>query len=355
MRQIGTCRLGNLSALAVKMGEVQPASSLLRPFKKIPWQAVPLPATILAGRLKFPMMSIFPSFLGGRKPRGLSAGFLAIGGVCVAFSGARAQSSGATAGVLASQVNAASAATPLFSPEEAAMGTGASTDVAAPGSSSSLDASLPEAPLPQLHKLDTPPSAESAQRVAPLYTSTIPAGYRAQPLTAHDKMVIGFRDLYSWDSLGAIAFSAGYAHIANSQPNYGVDTAAFGQRLGAAAARETSQGVFTEIVLAPLLHEDPRYYVRGPEGANFFTRTFYSVTRPLVTRTDGGKRTVNGALLLGYLGAAALTPAYYPSSNRNFHDVASTYGESIGGAAVGGFVNEFADDVLTFLHLKRLP
>jgi hypothetical protein len=39
------------------------------------------------------------------------------------------------------------------------------------------------------------------------------------------------------------------------------DENAFGERLGAAGIRDTVQGVFTDSVFAPLLHEDPRYYV----------------------------------------------------------------------------------------------
>lgn len=223
------------------------------------------------------------------------------------------------------------------------------------GAASSSVPSLPEAPTPQLHRLDAPPpTGQQAQHVAPLYTTSIPAGYRALPLTARDKVVLGLRDSYSLESLAAIALSAGYSHITDGQPNFGVDSKAFAQRLGSSAARETSQNIFTESVMAPLLHEDPRYYVKGP-AFNPVKRTIYAITRPLVTRTDGGNTSVNGALLIGYAGAAALTPLYYPQSNRNFHDVASTFGGSIGGAAIGDFVSEFADDVLTALHLKRLP
>lgn len=222
-------------------------------------------------------------------------------------------------------------------------------------SSSSSASALPDAPEPQLHKLDTPPATPGpAQHVAPLYTSVIPAGYRAQPQDAREKVIMGARDLYSFDSLAAIVLSAAYEHVTDGEPNYGVNSKAFAQRLGAAAARETSQGVFSEMLLAPLLHEDARYYVLGP-SRNVVKRTFYAVTRPLITRSDSGRETVNGSILLGYAGAAALTPLYYPQINRNFKNTAETYGASIGGAALGDFVSEFADDVLEAIHLKRLP
>ncbi len=216
------------------------------------------------------------------------------------------------------------------------------------------DAALPEAPLPQVHSANTPPAAGTpqAKHVVPINDLFVPAGWRAQPMSAHQKVVAGAKDLISIENLGAMVISAGYSEVTNGQPNYGTGSTAFAKRLGAAAIRETSQTVFTEIVFAPLLHEDTRYYQEGP-AVNPVHRTLYAITRPFITRSDSGAETVNGSLLLGYAAAAALTPAYYPSINRNFHDTAATFGGSIGGAAIGFFVSEFSTDVPQALHLRR--
>ncbi len=212
---------------------------------------------------------------------------------------------------------------------------------------------LPEAPLPQT--TDKPVGITSqGQPVAPAHAKYIPAGWRAQPLGVRGKIAVGTTDLYSFEDLAAVFLSAGYEQVLNSEPNYGTDKGAFGERLGAAAIREASQGLFTDMVFSPLLHEDPRYYQEGPQY-NPVHRTLYAITRPLITRRDNGRQTVNGALLLGYAASAALTPAFYPESNRNFHDTLATYGGSIGGAALGFFVSEFSTDVLTALHLKHNP
>lgn len=223
---------------------------------------------------------------------------------------------------------------------------------------------MPSAPTPQTSSqsapqsgglsASTPPATPGQHPTAPLHAKFIPAGYQAQPLNAHDKVITGLGDLYSVENFAAIILSAGYEQLLNSEPNYGVDKGAFGERLGAAAIRETTQGIFSDMVFSPLLHEDPRYYQKGPQY-NPVKRTLYAVTRPLITRTDAGKPSVNGGLLLGYAAAAALTPAYYPQINRNFHDTASTFGGSIGGAALGFFVNEFSSDVLVALHLRHNP
>jgi hypothetical protein len=188
--------------------------------------------------------------------------------------------------------------------------------------------------------------------VAPIYTKYIPAGWTAQPLTAHDKVILGFRDTVSPFSFLSILVSAGYSQLTNGQPNYGTDRGAFGERLGAAALRDSTEGIFTDAVFAPMLHEDPRYYVEG-NRYSFIHRVLYAVTRPIITRTDGGRETLNGALLLGYASASALSYTYYPSINQNFHDTAATFGGGIGATALGDVVSEFSDEVLIKLHVKK--
>ena len=63
--------------------------------------------------------------------------------------------------------------------------------------------------------------------------------------------------------------SAGYEQIVNGSPNYGQTGKGFAQRLGAASARASSENIFSDSVIAPILHQDPRYYRMGP-GHPFF-------------------------------------------------------------------------------------
>jgi hypothetical protein len=181
---------------------------------------------------------------------------------------------------------------------------------------------------------------------------TISAGYHAQQLTSHEKVILGLRDMYSPSTFVGEIASAGYSHVTNGQPNYGTNADAFGKRVGASVLRDTTEDLFSEVILAPILHEDARYYIEGSRY-NFFHRTIYAVTRPIVTRSDSGRSTINASLLIGYAGASALSYTYYPAINQNFKDTAATFGDSLAGAAVGDFVNEFLDDVLQTLHLEK--
>jgi hypothetical protein len=189
-------------------------------------------------------------------------------------------------------------------------------------------------------------------QLEPLDVKYIQPGMKAQPLTAHDKRMIGFEDSYSLLNFGGMIAAAGYQQLTNGQPNYGTDRGAFGERLGAAAIRDTAQGLFTDAVFAPLLHEDPRYYVQGSQYS-LVHRALYAATRPLITCTDNGHRTLNGALLLGYASAALLNNAYYPSINRNVHDNVTAFGGSVGGAALGFVFTEFTSSLWRKVHFEQ--
>src|SRR5207244_9312306 len=119
-------------------------------------------------------------------------------------------------------------------------------------------------------------------------------GEVAPPWTVRDKVVGGLANSVSLFAAAGWLASAGWEQLLNSSPNYGTDSGAFGQRLGAAAIRGTSEGIFTNSLFAPLFHEDPRYYVMG-SGHPFLKRVVYAGTRAIITRTDSGHTTPNFA------------------------------------------------------------
>jgi hypothetical protein len=180
----------------------------------------------------------------------------------------------------------------------------------------------------------------------------IEPGQIATPMTPKEKMVAGLKNSVSlFAALGWLG-AAGWAQVTNGSPNYGTDSGAFGERLGAAALRGSSEGIFSNSVLAPLFREDPRYYRMG-KSKPFLRRVVYAGTRVLITRTDGGRATPNLSLIGGNLGGSALTVTYYPERNTSFTEVMETFGGSLGGSAIGFEVNEFLADALQLVHLKK--
>jgi hypothetical protein len=180
---------------------------------------------------------------------------------------------------------------------------------------------------------------------------TVYPGETAPPLSARDKEVMGLKQSFTLFSLIGWTTSAAYTHLVNGSPNYGTDSAAFGERLGATALRNTSQNIFGNVVFAPLFHEDPRYYKMG-KGHNVVKRVAYAATRAIITRADDGDATPNYSLISGRVFGAALTNTYYPRTNCSFSQTAQTFGTSMGGAAIGYVVTEFLDEALEIVHLK---
>jgi hypothetical protein len=267
--------------------------------------------------------------------------------LCVAASPVRAQrvELAANSGPAVAQEFAAVArASSPFAPTVVATG-----DVES--SSSSTASRLPEAPSAPLRASFSQTPAGSAHQ-APLYAVSVPEGWSAQQLTAGQKFAYSIRESYSFDSFAEMFIAAGWGQWRNGEPNYGTDRGAFGERLGASAIHETTENIFSDGIMAPILHEDPRYYVDG-SSHNVVHRALYAATRPLITRTDSGHSTVNISLLTGYAASAAVTYGYYPPINQNFHDTAATYGDSLLGAALGFLYDEFSPDIYGALHLHK--
>jgi hypothetical protein len=226
------------------------------------------------------------------------------------------------------------------------------------------DAGLPEAPQPQRQHQDgdgkrlvaaVPRTVSNTTNmpVAPMYSRVIPAGMAAPQIHGRDKIILAARDLYRPGSFADFFVSAGWDQLTNGQPNYGTDRGAFGERLGAAAIRDTSQAFLTNGPLAMWLHQDPRYFELGPQY-NIARRTWYALTRALVTRSSSdGHAELNTSLLLGQAAGTALNNLYYPKSNRNFHDNISSFGGSIGGAALSFVMDEYTAQLWKAVHLKR--
>ncbi len=196
------------------------------------------------------------------------------------------------------------------------------------------------------------PAPAQPARMASPFDDVIAPGEQAPALTPRDKLLMGIKSSVSPFSIAGWVASAGWSHVTNGPPNYGTDSGAFGQRLGATAIRDASQDFFSTSIMANLLHEDPRYYKLG-RSHSIGKRIVYAATRAIITRTDSGRTTPNLALLSGNLEGAILTNAYYPSSNHGVSETVKIFGSSIGGSALGFGVTEFLSDALQIVHLKK--
>jgi hypothetical protein len=236
----------------------------------------------------------------------------------------------------------------------------------APFASVAAGEELPDAPEPQKadsHDQEQKPLVAAApmsvsntanQPMAPMYSRVIPAGMATPQIHKWDKIELATRNLYSATSFVSILFSAGWSHVMNGQPNYGTDSGAFGERLGAAGIRDSTQAFLSNGPFAVWFHQDPRYFALG-RRYSVGKRAWYAITRPLITRdsTDGHAE-FNTSLVLGQAAGTALNNLYYPQSNRNFHDNIASFGGSMGGSALSFALDEFTSDLLRIVRLRQL-
>lgn len=225
-------------------------------------------------------------------------------------------------------------------------------------------AELPEAPQPQ-NQETTPEKplvavdpktvpANTTMPMAPMFSRVIPAGMATPQIHKWDKVQLAARNLYSFTSFISISFSSGWSHLTNGQPNYGTNSSAFGQRVGAAVIRDSTQSFMSNGPYAVWLHQDPRYFALGSHYS-IPRRTWYAITRPLITRdSTDGHAVFNSSLVLGQATGTALTNLYYPQSNRNFRDNLASFGGSMGGSALSFAFDEFTSDLLRLIRLQRL-
>ena len=225
-----------------------------------------------------------------------------------------------------------------------------------PGLSSSLSSSSSLADsLPDISAEDRIESTTSTTlNTQPNLHRVVKAGAGPQPLTSKEKFEMSLRSRVSYGAFGSALFGAGERHLFNSRPHYGTDSGAFGERLGAAELKQTTESFFSYGLFASAFHEDPHYYRMGPQ-TSYTRRGLYSASRVVLTRTDSGKTSINWAKLAGMASATALTYTYYPDRDRSVGESFAAYGSSLASSALTLELHEFMPDVIALIRHRKKP
>jgi hypothetical protein len=176
---------------------------------------------------------------------------------------------------------------------------------------------------------------------------------RIAPLTVRQKFGLFAKETFDPFTAAAAGAGAALSQIDNDDPKYGHGGGPYAERFGAAVADITTQNFFSDAVLASLLHEDPRYFRRGPEFGVWY-RVGYALSRVAITRTDSGTDRFNYSGMLGMSMGIALSNAYYPDSSVSGREVLSRFGTSLASSALGNLLPEFWPD-LHEKFLRRKP
>ena len=196
------------------------------------------------------------------------------------------------------------------------------------------------------------PSAERILGVLPNFLTVEDPQQKVVPLTVKQKFALFARETFDPGTAAGAALGAALSQIDNDNPKYGHGAGPYGQRFGAALADITTQNFFSDAVLASWLHEDPRYFRRGPEFGVWY-RVGYALSRVVVTRTDAGNDRFNFSGILGMGMGIALSNAYYPDSSVRGSEVAYRFATSAVASALTNLLPEFWPDIHEkFFHHK---
>lgn len=195
-------------------------------------------------------------------------------------------------------------------------------------------------PLP-----DAPPvhASEPGQYPKSKWFGVVDPGEKIPPLYTRDKMMFWLHEEFQPLSLVPAFVTSGFEQLVNTDPKYGSDSGAYGQRLGAAVIRETSMRLFSDSLLPIVTHEDPRYFRKA--YGTVTQRGVYAAERVFVAQRDDGSHGFNYSDTLGRAAASALAMAYYPSVSRTAGIAARTWGVSLAGLAGNNLFLEFWPDV----------
>jgi hypothetical protein len=172
------------------------------------------------------------------------------------------------------------------------------------------------------------------------------------PLTARQKWDLAWKETVDPFNFASVVMAAGFSQEGNQTPKYGVGGAAYGERVGAAFADFGTQNFFSAGLLANLLHQDPRYYRKGPV-TGVLKRAAYSVSRLAVTPTDSGRPVFNSSGVFGMMMGIAASNLYYPSASVKGTVMAGRLYTSLLGGVIGNVMSEFWPDVQKkFFHRK---
>jgi hypothetical protein len=215
-------------------------------------------------------------------------------------------------------------------------------------SESMLGSALPDAPQAQQPAQSFTTGARQTA-VAPLppqrkYAQTIEPGRQAQDLSGSDKIFYSFNEVARPISLLPALYSASYEQLFNTDPKYGHDAGAFGEKFGASMLRSASVRVFSDGLLAAAFHQDPRYYRIG-EGS-IIRRGLLSAKQSIIRRGDSGNDQFNYSGIGGRAAAAALVVTYYPEPSVTAKVVGLTFASSIATDAGGDLVLEFLPNII---------
>jgi hypothetical protein len=192
------------------------------------------------------------------------------------------------------------------------------------------------------HDEQREPSKNHILWIIPNYRSDENPG-EIKALTPAEKMKVSLDDSFDPSAFLVAGIFAGTSMAQKQYSSFGTGTQGFGKYYGGAFADQAIGNIMTEGLFPVILHQDPRYFVKGTGG--FWRRTGYAISREFITLGDDGHNHFNTSELAGNAVAAGISNLYYPAADRSFGNTANKWGQQIALDTFFNVTKEFWPDL----------
>ncbi len=173
------------------------------------------------------------------------------------------------------------------------------------------------------------------------------------PISTGQKYRLATAGVFDYFTFPFNGVLAAIAQANNSPQSWGQGWGAYAKRYGSSFADNGIGTYMTTAVFPSMLHEDPRYYQLGHGSVSH--RTFYSVSRLFVCRTDSGHERFNYSESVGNAVAAGISNAYHAPEDRTWGRNLTTYAMLDMWDGLSNLMKEFWPDVHRKMQKKNKP
>lgn len=163
--------------------------------------------------------------------------------------------------------------------------------------------------------------------------------HNAEPLAPAMKMHLAWRFAGDPVAFAMAGVVAGSEQRANTFSAYGPGAPGYMKRFGAAYTDGLTSTVLGQAVLPMLLHQDPRYFVKGTGSIG--SRALYAMGSMVICKGDDRRWQMNYSNVLGNFASASISNLYYPAASRGAGLVVQNALTATALGAVGGLFQEF--------------
>jgi hypothetical protein len=205
-------------------------------------------------------------------------------------------------------------------------------------------------PIQQNPESERLPQTKRILGIIPNFRS-VSTDEKLPPQSVKEKFLTATSDSFDYSSIFIPAMLAGYSMGTDAYPEFGQGAEGYGRYFWHAAADQTIENYMVEFVFPVVTRQDNRYYTLGRGG--FLKRTGYALSRAVITRADSGREEFNISEIVGAGASAGLSSLYYPSRERTFGNVATSWGIDVGIDSASFVAKEFWPEINHWLFHQK--